>query len=115
MKLLIVEDNAAMRRLIARLVADLADSVVECDDGDGALEAYERHRPDWVLMDVEMPRVDGLTAARRIVEAHPEAAILIVTNYDDTHLRAEAGAAGARGYLLKENLTEVHALLRPAT
>ncbi len=113
MKVLIVEDNAVMRRLIAYVVGDLADSIVECDDGAEALAAYERHRPDWVLMDIEMPRVDGLTATRRITRAYPNAAIIIVSNYDDAFLRTEARAAGARVYLLKENLTEVHAMLRP--
>jgi CheY-like chemotaxis protein len=114
MKLLIVEDNPAVRRMIKTIVGGLADEVYECEDGDEALEAYQTQRPDVVLMDIGLGRVDGITATRRITAADPAAYVIIVTSYDGTDLRAAAQAAGACGYVLKENLLELRRLLQPA-
>src|ERR1700755_777128 len=111
MRLLIVDDHAPMRRLLGRVVEDLFSVVQECDDGADALAAYERRRPDWVFMDIEMKRTDGLTATRDIVRAFPDAKVLIVSKHDDEGLRSAARPAGARGYVLKENLIAVRELL----
>ena len=111
MRLLIVDDHAPMRRLLGRVVGELFTAVEECDDGADALAAYERHRPDWVFMDIEMSRTDGLTATQDIVRAFPEAKVVIVSKHDDEGLRAAARTAGARGYVLKENLIAVRELL----
>ena len=104
MKLLIVDDNAEMRKLMKSLVAGLASEIFECTDGSQAFAAYSLHQPDWVLMDVEMPLMDGIAASREVTGAFPAARILIVTKYDDEEMRAEAAQAGACGYVLKENL-----------
>src|SRR5436305_4860336 len=80
MKLLIVEDNAGMRRLIKSVVQDLVDKVMECEDGAGAFQAYIDFLPDWVLMDIKMPKMDGLTATLTIKNAFPDANICIVTD-----------------------------------
>jgi DNA-binding NarL/FixJ family response regulator len=111
LSLLIVEDNAHMRRMIRTVVAGLVDAVHECDDGAEAPAVYAAHQPDWVLMDVEMARVDGITATREITTAFPGARILIVTQYDDARICRAALEAGARGCLLKENLWELRGLL----
>jgi CheY-like chemotaxis protein len=112
MKLLIVEDNAGMRRLIKSLVQDIADDVVECEDGAEALEAYTEFLPDWVLMDIKMAKVDGLTATQKIKSAFPDAHICIVTDYGDQKTRQAASAAGASAYVLKEELYQLRALIR---
>jgi CheY-like chemotaxis protein len=65
LRLLIVEDNAEMRRLLQRMLADLAEEFAECDDGGEALKAYASSRPDWVLMDIEMKVMDGSRPPRR--------------------------------------------------
>lgn len=111
MKLLIVEDNARMRQMMKRMVGDLADHISECFDGDEALAAYAAEQPDWVLMDIEMKRMNGIAATRQLLAAHPEASVVIVTNYSDQTLREAAQKAGARGYVLKENLIDVRRLL----
>jgi CheY-like chemotaxis protein len=114
MMLLIVEDNSAMRQLIRRLTGDLAERVVECADGAEALAAYERHQfsgADWVLMDIEMTGLDGLTATRRLCAAHPEARIVIVTRHTDADVRSAACEAGACGFVPKENLLELRTIL----
>jgi CheY-like chemotaxis protein len=111
-KILIVEDNPNVRRLIRRATSDIAEETVEREDGADALEAYGTHLPDIVLMDVKMPRMDGLAATRLLVENHPNAKIIIVTDYDDDVLRNAAQEAGACGYALKNNLTELEALIQ---
>ncbi len=104
MKLLIVEDNQEMRELIKSVVGDLADAVAECGDGSQAVAAYADQQPDWVLMDMEMPRVGGLAATRRLRAVWPEARIVIVTQHNDAHYRAAAHEAGACAYVTKEDL-----------
>ena len=111
MKILIVEDNAAVRRLIRRAIAQVAQEIYECEDGADALKAYTEHQPDLVFMDVRMPRMDGLTATRQIKQSYPTARIVIVTDYDEQEIRMAAFAAGAVGYALKDNLTELENLI----
>ena len=105
--LLIIDDNSTMRRLIKSVVEDLAVCVHEREDGSEALAAYEQYHPDWVLMDVEMKQMDGLTATREIIRSHPEAKIVILTKYDSKRVREEAMLAGASRFIIKENLLEV--------
>jgi CheY-like chemotaxis protein len=109
--LLIVDDNAAMRRLIKDLIVGLASSIYECADGGQALEIYEQFRPDLILMDIEMAEMDGLTATRQIIAAYPDTKIVMVTKYGSERLRQAARQAGACGYVLKENLMELRDLL----
>ena len=80
-KILIVEDNAAVRRVIASVLAPLAPTIAECSDGEDALIAYEACRPDVVLMDIAMQRLDGLAATAAIIAVHPAARVVIVTNH----------------------------------
>jgi DNA-binding NarL/FixJ family response regulator len=109
--LLIVDDNERMRGLIRVVVSGLVDAIYECGDGEAALAAVAEHRPDWVLMDIEMPRADGITTTRRIKAAFPAARVVIVTQYDDNRLRRAAREAGADGYVLKESLMEILRIL----
>lgn len=104
LRLMIVEDNTQMRRLIRTVIGDFAEAVCECSDGAEALAAYVQHLPDWVLMDIRMQRMDGLTASRQIKAAYPQANICIVTEYGDAKTRAAAQQAGASGFVSKENL-----------
>src|SRR5580704_18877198 len=98
MTVLIVDDNAAIRRLLRRAVLEVAGIVWECSDGSDALSAYTEHRPDIVLMDIRMPDMDGLAATRQIRRFNPSARVVIVTDYDDEDLRNAALQAGASGY-----------------
>jgi CheY-like chemotaxis protein len=107
LKILIVDDNASVRRLIASIVQPIASEIRECEDGAPAVEVYRIHRPDVVLMDIRMPGVDGIAATRNIRTADPTARIVIVSDYDDIHLRTAATAAGACHYALKDNLPDL--------
>ena len=112
MRLLIVDDNPAFHRMMTSIVADLADEIHQCTDGENVLAAYLAHRPDFVLMDINLGAVDGITATRRITQTDPAARIIIVTNYDGADLREATARAGARAYVLKENLFDVRRLLQ---
>lgn len=100
-----------MRRLIAQIVrGKSSDAIVECEDGAQALSAYREHLPDWVLMDIEMPQTDGISATKQIIADFPKAKIAIVTDYSSANLREEARMAGACEYISKENLVELRRL-----
>jgi CheY-like chemotaxis protein len=105
MKLLIVEDNDGMRRVLRRILVDTASTIWECADGSEALAAYEEHRPDIVLMDLRMSDVDGLTATRQIRGYDPSARIIVVTDYQDEDMKTAALEAGACEYVLKHELS----------
>lgn len=109
--ILIVEDNAQMRRTLKALISDSMTACYECSDGETALSAYQQHRPDWVLMDLNMPGMDGLLATAAVCAADAAARVVIVSNYDAPELREAARQAGACGYVAKENLLELRALM----
>jgi two-component system response regulator DegU len=111
MTVLIVEDNSGVRTLLRRALLGTASQVWECNDGADALQSYADYRPDIVLMDVRMPVMDGLMATRQICQSDPSARVVIVTDYDDEDLRCAASAAGACGYTLKQDLSELIDLL----
>jgi CheY-like chemotaxis protein len=111
MTVLIVEDNASVRRLLRRAVQQIATQIWECADGADALAVYSEQLPDVVLMDVRMPIMDGLAATRQIRKFDPDARVIIVTDCDDEDMRAAASKAGASGYVLKQDLTTLEALI----
>ncbi|MBX7174563.1 MAG: response regulator [Pyrinomonadaceae bacterium] len=111
MKLLIVEDNELMRSLIKSVVYDLAETIDECSNGKEAVEAFERNRHNWVVMDIEMPEMDGLTATKKIKDIDPNVRIIIVTQYDSKNIKEKAIKAGAIEFIFKDNLLEIRNVL----
>jgi CheY-like chemotaxis protein len=114
MTVLIVEDNAGVRRLLRRAIARIATRIWECGDGAEALAVYREHLPDIVLMDVRMRIMDGLTATRQIRRFDPTARVIIVTDCEDEETRAAAREAGASGFAVKQDLTTLEALIASA-
>lgn len=109
--ILIVDDNAAIRRFMRRAISGPNREIYESADGMEALELYSKVLPDLTLMDIRMPRMDGLTATKAILERSPGAKIVIVTDYDIGEIKVAALAAGALGYVLKDNLADVEAVI----
>lgn len=111
LNILIVDDNPAVRKMTRVYLQDIANEIRECDDGSEALRAYANFQPDWVLMDWQMKRMDGLTATREIKFGFPDARIVMVTQFDDAELRAAANEAGVSGFVSKDDLMSLRKLL----
>jgi two-component system response regulator DegU len=111
MRVLIVDDNAEFRRLIVRVLDGIAEVAGECESGSRAVAAYDALQPDCVLMDIRMHGIDGIEATRRIRARHPDAHIVIVTEYEDAELRRAARQAGARAYVVKDDLLPLRTML----
>lgn len=110
--ILIADDNRQVRRMIRDLVEDIDPEIVECEDGRGAIAAYDRHHPDFVLMDIHMTPVDGLTATKAILARHPAAKIIAVTQYKDRGTREAARAIGVWAFVNKDDLMSLRSLIR---
>jgi len=110
---MIVDDNPRMREMIRRVVGKMRNimTIHECADGREAVALYRKVQPDWVLMDIQMEPVDGLTASRNIKASYPDARIIIVSAFGDATYREAAGSAGVYAFVLKENLSEIPAIL----
>ena len=103
-RVLVCDDQALVRsgfRMILEAREDI-EVVGEAEDGVQALELTWRQLPDVVLMDVRMPRLDGVEATRRLVRAGADARVLILTTFDLDEYVFEALRAGASGFLLKD-------------
>jgi CheY-like chemotaxis protein len=107
MTILVVEDNLRFREVLLQLLKPCADAVYECEDGREAITLYDTYRPDLVLMDIRLKDSDGIATTREIVSTHPQARVVIVTDYADAELRDAAREAGAVAYYSKENLVKV--------
>ncbi len=103
-RVLIVDDEALVRAGLRMILssADDLEVVGEADDGAEAVEAVRRHRPDVVLMDVRMPRLDGLAATRAVVALDPAPRVVVLTTFDLDDYVFRALEAGASGFLLKD-------------
>jgi DNA-binding NarL/FixJ family response regulator len=98
----LVDDHPVFRKGLAVLLEELDVTVVaEAPDGEAGVQAALRHRPDVVLMDIQMPGIDGVTATRRILEEWADARVLMLTMVADDEAVFAAIQAGALGYLLK--------------
>jgi DNA-binding NarL/FixJ family response regulator len=100
----IADDHAVVRHGLAQLLSTFAavELVGEAADGEGAVALCERERPDVVLMDLEMPGVDGIEATKRIKAQQPDIAVVVLTSFSDRERILQAIDAGAAGYLLKD-------------
>lgn len=103
-RLLVADDHAVVRTGLRHLVATFDDIelVGAAADGGEAVRLCADERPDVVLMDLEMPVLDGIEATRRIAASHPEVAVVVLTSFSDREQILRALDAGAVGYLLKD-------------
>jgi two-component system response regulator DegU len=115
MKLMVVDDDTRIRKLIISIVSDLTTEIFECRDGREAHAGYAAHHPDLVLMDLTMPGLDGILATRLIRSEHPEAKIVIVTSHDGDAMRETARTAGACAFVLKEDISTLRSIILDRT
>lgn len=102
-KALIVDDAVFMRVVLKDILIQngLASEVFEAGDGIMAVEAYKKHRPDIVTMDVNMPKADGISALKSILQFDPNAKIVMVTSVEQKQIVQDAMKNGARDYVVK--------------
>lgn len=103
-KIVIIDDHQLFREGVKRIL-DFEKSfevVAEGDDGSEAIAIVEEHRPDVVIMDINMPNINGVEATRQLVEKYPDAKVIILSIHDDENYVTHALKTGASGYLLKE-------------
>jgi len=100
---LLVDDHSLVRRGFRRMLEDAPDILVvgEASDGAEAIRLAQELRPRLIVMDCALPGMSGLIATRRILEMHPQIAILMLSMHSEDTLVRQALDAGARGYILK--------------
>jgi DNA-binding NarL/FixJ family response regulator len=106
MRVLLVDDDAEFRGTVRDLLAqrDGVEIIAETADGEEAVRLADLHRPDVVLMDLMIHRVNGLEATRRLKALAPEVAVIILTVYDDEAYRQATLDMGAQAFLEKKTL-----------
>ena len=113
---LIVDDNIKMRAAIQKMLRvqlkNKITRIIECENGKDAIELYVQRKPEWTIMDIKMPVMDGLEASRTILKSYPEAKIIILTQYDDPGYYELAQKMGIKAFVLKENLSDISTLIR---
>lgn len=114
-RLMIAEDQTVIRKALSALLAlevDI-DVVATAADGEQAISTALAYAPDVILMDLKMPRMDGIAATRAILAWAPQTRVIMLTTFDTDELVFEAISAGAQGYLLKDaDESEILAAIR---
>ena len=102
-KVLIVDDASFMRTVLKDILKSngLATEIVEAGDGVEGVRSFQKHKPDLVTMDVNMPRADGIQALRAIMKINPSAKVVMVTSVEQKEIVQDAMRIGARDYVVK--------------
>ncbi len=98
---MLVDDSKFMRGVLSKIVSEKHELVGEAENGQSAVETYEKLRPDIVLMDIVMPDMDGIEATKAITDKYPEARVVMCTSMGQEGKVKRAIAAGAQGYIVK--------------
>lgn len=104
MKIILVDDHTLVRKGLIKLISDEPNMTIvgEADDGREAVNLVRKHTPDIVVMDINMPEMNGVLATRQIIKEFPETKVLALSMHSDARFITSALKAGAHGYLLKD-------------
>jgi len=106
-KVLIVDDEAHIRKYISLIVKRLGSpQIIEAQNGEEALAAYEEHKPDIVLLDVNMPGMDGVQALEKLRETHPKAVVIMLTSLAARNVVERCVELGAVNFVRKDTPKE---------
>ena len=112
-RLLLADDHTILVEGLKALLAPEFDVVATAGDGRAVLEAAKEYQPDIVLLDISMPGLNGIEAARRLKQSNPDAKLIVLTMHGDLSFVRAAFEAGASGYVLKQSAaTELVTALR---
>ncbi|MCZ2257645.1 response regulator [Sporosarcina sp. G11-34] len=103
-KIIIIDDHQLFREGVKRILdfEDTFEVVAEGDDGGDVMDLYEQYKPDVILMDINMPEVNGIDATESLIKEYPDAKVIILSIHDDESYVSHALKTGALGYMLKE-------------
>lgn len=104
LRIMLADDHRIFRQGLRSILEDLGgfEIVAECSDGESAVTLQAQHRPDVLILDLRMPKLDGLEVVQRVLDADPAARILIMTTFSTDQDIGRALRAGAKGYMLKD-------------
>ena len=101
-RLLIVDDSRTVRRSIERhILSDRVTEIYQAANGREAMELFERHRPEFVTMDLTMPEMDGLTCISKMMALKPDTRLMVISALGDAETAIEAVERGANEYVVK--------------
>ena len=113
---MIVDDYSKMRiivkKMLLSILAEEITTIYECSDGKEAIDKFAKYKPDWILMDLKMKSVDGLTASKEILNMNHDAKIIILTQFNDEEYYSVAKELGIKAFVLKENILDVPSLIK---
>ncbi len=103
-RVVLADDHPVVRNGLAAMVDQQADMevVAEAGDGDEAIALYQQFRPDVMVLDLRMPKRDGVAVVQQVMAAHPKARLLVMTTYDGDEDIFRCLSQGAKGYILKD-------------
>lgn len=104
-RVLVVDDHAGVRRAVCSLLATepTLDVICQTADGEDAVAEAEELKPDLILLDMGLPGISGIEAARRINKVSPQSRILFLSQHDSLHMAMEAMKTGGHGYIVKSD------------
>ena len=111
MTLMIVEDSSEFRKMLIKLFSPHFTEIIETDNGVDAVQKYERHKPDWVFMDISIKKSDGISVTKQIINKHPKAMIVMVSQYNNPRIINAAMNAGAVDYVNKDDISRLFKII----
>jgi DNA-binding NarL/FixJ family response regulator len=102
-KVLLTDDEAHIRKFVSLILQKLGHpAIIEAADGTAAIALYEQHKPDLVLLDVNMPNLDGVQTLERLLQIDPEAVVIMLTSLTNRQTVEDCVRLGATGYIRKD-------------